>query len=106
MLRWIRRVVLTFVAAAVIGAIWQQVTSARELEQFPPPGTLVDLGDHKLHLWCEGQGAPTVLLEPSGLGTTRGWANVMEMLSPHVRVCAYDRAGLGWSEPSPRPLTT
>jgi pimeloyl-ACP methyl ester carboxylesterase len=106
MLRWLRRVLLALVAAAIASAVAQQVLSAKELARYPPPGTLVDVGDHKLHLWCEGEGAPTVLLESSGLGTCRGFSKVIELLKPHVRVCAYDRAGMGWSEPSPRALST
>jgi pimeloyl-ACP methyl ester carboxylesterase len=99
-------VLLLLIAAAIAGAVAQTVISSRELERFPPPGTLVDVGDHKLHLWCEGQGAPTVLLEPSGLGTSRGYQKVLEPLAARTRTCAYDRAGLGWSEPSPRGLTS
>jgi pimeloyl-ACP methyl ester carboxylesterase len=106
MWRWSRRVVFVLLAAAIAGAAWQQLTSSRELEAHPPPGTLFDVGDHRLHLWCEGQGQPTVLLEASGLGTVRSYAKVLERLRGRVRVCAYDRAGMGWSEPSSRALST
>ena len=56
-----------------------------------------------LHLVCEGSGAPVVLLE-SGFGATAGaWAKVQPELAKSVRVCAYDRAGYGQSDPGPEP---
>ncbi|MEW5974575.1 MAG: alpha/beta hydrolase [Acidobacteriota bacterium] len=73
----------------------------------PAPGTLVDIGDHKLHLRCVGPPAarPTVILEVGGGGFSREWSVVQDLLSSRVRTCAYDRAGLGWSEPGPSPRT-
>jgi pimeloyl-ACP methyl ester carboxylesterase len=56
-----------------------------------------------LHLVCEGSGSPVVLLE-SGFGATAGaWAKVQPELAKSVRVCAYDRAGYGQSDPGPEP---
>jgi pimeloyl-ACP methyl ester carboxylesterase len=63
----------------------------------------VDVGGHRLHIDCVGQGSPTVILE-SGLGTmSADWANVQPEVAKTTRVCAYDRAGTGWSEPGPEP---
>ena len=63
----------------------------------------MDVGDHRLHIDCVGQGSPTVILE-SGLGTmSADWANVQPAVAKTTRVCAYDRAGTGWSEPGPEP---
>jgi pimeloyl-ACP methyl ester carboxylesterase len=73
----------------------------------PPPGVLVDIGDHKMHIRCLGpiDGRPTVILEAGGGAFSKSWAPVQEILSPRVRTCAYDRAGLGWSEAGPAPRT-
>jgi pimeloyl-ACP methyl ester carboxylesterase len=104
---WIRRALLwslvALIVALVVGAIYQAI--ATEIDQraaFPGPGEMVDVGEHRLHLNCLGQGSPTVVLD-AGLGYTSvewsGW--VQPEVAKHTRVCAYDRAGMGWSEPGP-----
>jgi pimeloyl-ACP methyl ester carboxylesterase len=94
---------VAFLAVLVIGAIYQAI--ATEIDQraaFPGPGVMVDVGEHRLHLNCVGQGSPTVVLD-AGLGYTSvewsGW--IQPEVTKHTRVCAYDRAGTGWSEPGP-----
>jgi pimeloyl-ACP methyl ester carboxylesterase len=58
----------------------------------------VDVGGHRLHLVCVGSGTPTVILE-SGLGEAAGyWGWISNAIAHETRVCAYDRAGRGWSE--------
>lgn len=67
----------------------------------PPPGTMVDVGGHKLHLNCPGAGSPTVILEAGASSFSIDWALVQPAVSRTNRVCSYDRAGYGWSEPGP-----
>jgi pimeloyl-ACP methyl ester carboxylesterase len=70
-----------------------------------PPGRLVDLGGHRLHVLCTGAGSPTVVVE-NGLGDfSFDWALVQERVSKFARICTYDRAGYAWSEPGPKPRT-
>ncbi len=72
-------------------------------EALSTPGQLVDVGGYRLHLQCVGQGSPTVVLD-AGLGSfSLDWGAVQPQLATTTRVCAYDRAGLGWSEPGPLP---
>ncbi|HEX6541777.1 MAG TPA: alpha/beta hydrolase [Ktedonobacterales bacterium] len=62
---------------------------------------LVDVGGHRLSLLCAGAGWPPVILDV-GLGTTSTsseWAQVRNGVAAFTRCCAYDRAGLGRSEP-------
>lgn len=60
----------------------------------------------RLHLVCQGQGGPTVILE-AGLGdTSAAWHLVQPEVARVTRVCAYDRAGLGLSDPGPMPRTS
>lgn len=82
-------------------------TVAQQRPSGPAPGTLVDIGGHKLHIRCVGpQGAtPTVILEAGGGGSSTDWTLIQDLLAPRVKTCAYDRAGLGWSEPGPSPRT-
>jgi pimeloyl-ACP methyl ester carboxylesterase len=104
---WIRRglvwMIVGLLALAVIGAIYQAAATEIDQRTYPPPGEMVDVGNHSLHVNCIGKGSPTVILE-SGLGTmSADWANVQPDVAKTTRVCSYDRAGTGWSEPGPAP---
>jgi pimeloyl-ACP methyl ester carboxylesterase len=96
----------TLLGLMACGASWQQLTARLEERYYPPPGTLVDVGGHRLHLHCSGRGRPTVVLEAGLPGSSLDWALVQPKTAKVTRVCAYDRAGYGWSEPGPRPRTS
>ncbi len=64
----------------------------------PPPGMLVDVGGHKVHLYCTGTVGPTVVLVSGASSFSIDWALVQPKLSS--RACAFDRAGYAWSDPS------
>ena len=73
--------------------------------RLPPPGRLVDVGGFRLHINCVGEGHPTVILD-AGLGqTSLDWSLVQPDLGRTTRVCAYDRAGMAWSDPSSNTRT-
>lgn len=86
---------------ATIGATYESIESSRDLRLNPPPGLLVDVGGHKMHLDCGGQGTPTVLLESGLSNDWLVWFRVQPAISKLTRVCSYDRAGLGFSDPRP-----
>lgn len=70
-----------------------------------PRGKLLDLGGHKLHVYCTGRGGPTVVVE-NGLGDfSFDWTLVQSRVSGFTRICTYDRAGYAWSDPGPKPRT-
>src|SRR5918995_4767754 len=74
-----------------------------------PPGRLVDdvsgsVGIN-MHIYCIGEGSPTIVLDAGLNGGTMSWAKVQEQVSNHTRVCSYDRAGMSWSEPGTKPRT-
>jgi pimeloyl-ACP methyl ester carboxylesterase len=69
------------------------------------PGRLIDVGGFEMHLYCTGEGSPTVILD-AGLGHgTAYWSEVQDGIAKHTRVCSYDRPGMGWSDPGPKPRT-
>jgi pimeloyl-ACP methyl ester carboxylesterase len=73
-----------------------------------PPGRLVDVSGSvgiNMHIYCTGEGSPTIVLDAGANGGTMSWAKVQEQVSNHTRVCSYDRAGMGWSEPGTKPRT-
>ena len=101
--RWLLAPVLAFLAIASVGAFAQNISAGSNADAYPAPGTTYSVGDHRLHLDCRGHGRPTVVLF-NGLGEiSDSWANVTARLGDDVRVCAYDRAGQGWSDDAPVP---
>ena len=104
-LQQVARIIFGFIAvllALLVGTIiYEAVATAKERVRFPPPGRLVDVGGYRLHLRCEGQGSPTVVLESGSGMTSNEWALVQPEVAKFTRVCSYDRAGLGWSESGP-----
>lgn len=73
------------------------------LEKYPPPGEMVDVGGYDLHLYCVGQGSPTVVVDVQWSGNTSNWRNIQSLLSQTNRTCLFDRAGRAWSNPSSGP---
>ncbi len=69
----------------------------------PAPGRLVDIGGHKLHINCSGEGSPAVILESGLGGYSIDWGLVQPIVSKQTRVCSYDRTSYAWSEPGPEP---
>ena len=106
-LRWAVRALLVFVllvgAALTAGAVYQALGASRDRESFPPPGRMVDVGGRSLHLVCQGEGIPVVLLEAGAQDWSTGWQRPQTAIAEFTRVCAYDRAGVGWSDPSDDP---
>ena len=72
---------------------------------YPPAGRLVDVGGYRLHLDCRGEGSPTVVMDAGLGGASLDWSLVQPQIATTTRVCTYDRAGMGWSEPGPLPRT-
>jgi pimeloyl-ACP methyl ester carboxylesterase len=70
---------------------------------YPPPGKLYQVGGYDMHLYCTGEGSPTLVLEAGAGAESIVWVKVQPELSKLTRVCSYDRAGYGWSAPRPGP---
>ena len=107
---WFRRIVifvlLVVVAIAFAGFVYENISETRDRRAIPMPGKLVDVAGKKMHIDCEGEGSPTVILD-SGLGDTYlSWAKVQPQIAEFSRVCSYDRAGLGYSDSSSGPRTS
>ncbi len=100
--RWLLHPVLAALALASVGGGYQIVHEIADTSA-AMPGRLIDVGGHRLHLSCTGSGSPTVVLEPGAGGSS----STLDLLTPAVardtRVCVYDRAGRGWSEPATTP---
>lgn len=90
---------------AVIAIAFEALTERNERRRFPPSGRLVDVGGYRLHLVVTGEEnpGPTVILDAGMISFSSNWAWVQPELANVARVVAYDRAGLGWSDPGPKP---
>jgi len=95
--------VVALLVLAVAGAIYQAIATELAERAYPPPGEMVDVGGYSLHIHCVGQGSPTVVLDAGSGGMSAQWVRVQQEVSGTTRVCAYDRAGMGWSEMGPEP---
>lgn len=102
-----RTMFLWFIAALMIlaagGTVYQALATARDNRAYPSPGQMVDIGSRRLHLVTLGEdtGQPTVILEAGMASFSSNWYWVQNELAAETRVVAYDRAGLGGSDPAP-----
>jgi len=94
--------VLAAAVAAVVaaGVVYQLVGLHLDARRYPPPGTMVDVQGRELHVVCRGSGSPLVLFESGIAASSLSWTRVLRDVAEFTRACAYDRAGLGWSDPS------
>ena len=88
------------------GSTYQFIATKIDERKYPPPGRLVDAGGYRLHLYCVGEGAPTVVMDAGLGGGVPDWSTVQPGVSKFARVCAYDRAGMGWSDSGVEPRTS
>src|SRR5438045_572803 len=97
-------IMIKFVSKVRSGAVWYLVilsclipcsTSQAQNNATPPPppGRLVDIGSRQLHLYCIGNGAPTVIMENGQSSFSVDWGLVQPEIAKVTRVCTYDRAG-------------
>ncbi len=94
---------IVLVVALALGYVMQWRHDAAWRAQHPPPGSFVTVGGHGVHYRLHGRGDVTFVLE-AGLGDYSGnWGAVEDGLAGLGRVFAYDRAGLGWSDPARGP---
>ncbi len=105
--RVVERIVLSAIVlvAAVVAGSASSNAIARLLfrAHHPPPGQIYTVDGHKMHMYCTGSGSPTIVLD-AGLGDDAViWSAVQPALANTTRVCAYDRAGFGWSDAGPAP---
>lgn len=107
--RWLRYFIFglatVFILLAGAGASYEQIGRFHD-RRVMMPGALFDVGGYRMHIVCEGQGSPAVILD-AGLGDDwLSWSEVQPEVARLTRVCAYDRAGMGFSDPSPHPRTS
>jgi pimeloyl-ACP methyl ester carboxylesterase len=107
-LRWVGRILfvtlILFLGLISSMLIRESIARSKTRDKYPPPGILVSLNSHDIHLHCVGAGKPTVVFEADidQLGSL-SWDRIQSEVGKFTRACSYDRAGIMWSEPGPRP---
>ncbi len=100
------RVAILALVLAAVGCQGERVATPDEGgsdQREPITKGKVDIGGGRhLFINCEGEGSPTVIIEP-GLGDPGlTWTRVVPRVGEFTRVCRYARAGLGGSDPPPQ----
>jgi pimeloyl-ACP methyl ester carboxylesterase len=90
-------VLLCVLASAAYNALYVHDLASRH----PAPGKFYVVNGYQMHLYCTGSGSPTVVFEGGRGDDWLYWQKVQPELAKTTRVCSYDRAGLGWSDPQP-----
>jgi pimeloyl-ACP methyl ester carboxylesterase len=110
MARWLRKIALSIFAMVILlavgGASYQAIETRLDARRLPENGRLVDVGGYHLMLDCVGVGKPTVVLESGWGDVSVEWRAVQPQIAKFSRVCSYDRAGYGGSDPGPMPRTS
>jgi pimeloyl-ACP methyl ester carboxylesterase len=101
--RWLLYPIVAVLVLSSIGGGLQTVMSTIDQAALPMSGQLVDIGGRKLHIECTGIGSPTVVFESGLAEGSAYWGRIAPAVAPTSRVCIYDRAGRGWSEPASGP---
>ncbi|MEP7383214.1 MAG: alpha/beta hydrolase [Gemmatimonadota bacterium] len=110
MKKWLRRIGIGLgvlvLLVAVSGACYEWIGRRAARRNFPPPGTLVDIGGRRIQIDCRGTGTPiVVLISGLDIGGSTSWSAVHDSLALTTRTCAYSRAGIMWSDAAPGATT-
>jgi FtsH-binding integral membrane protein len=85
--RWLLYPVLAMLMVASVGGGYETVREALDARAYPMPGQLVDVGGHRLHLYCTGTGSPTVVLEPGGGASSSDFGWIAPVVARDTTVC-------------------
>lgn len=82
----------------LLGVAYQTIATETDRGVYSPRGQLYTVNGHQMHIYCIGEGSPTVVLEAGWGAESLWWYRVQNQLAEDTRVCAYDRPGMGFSE--------
>ena len=99
---------MRWAALLAVAALWPACpVQAFDVDKLMvPPGKYASVETHRLHYHCLGNGSPVVIIDGGIGGASVEWRNIQAEVGRETRVCSYDRAGYGWSDPGPAPRIT
>lgn len=95
----ISKLIRGFASLSLVAGIVAAQTIAQTPAKPAPIGRLVDVGGYRVHLYCTGQGSPTVMI--AGAAFSFDWALIQPEVAKFTRVCSFDPSGTAWSDPYP-----
>lgn len=93
-------ILIVFLLLISIGRLYEYSMEMYENKKFKQPGRLIDVYDHKMHIFTQGVGEYSVLFTV-GSGTPSSYTDyyyIQQEISKIARTISYDRLGYGWSE--------
>jgi pimeloyl-ACP methyl ester carboxylesterase len=90
---------IVLIALIVLGMAYQTIATELDKRNYSPRGQLYTVNGHQMHMICMGEGSPAVILQAGASAESLWWYRVQNQLAEHTQVCAFDRPGMGWSEP-------
>jgi len=103
------RIVLAALLLSIVGAVRAQSQASPAAEEdlrmlpYTQPDQVVDIGGRRINMHCMGSGRPTVILLAGIFSWSLVWYKTQPVIAQKTRVCAFDRAAVGFSDPAPRP---
>ena len=94
---------IALVVLVLLGIGYQTIATEIDRRTYEPRGQIYTVNGIHMHMICQGEGSHTVVLQADGGAESTYWYWVQSQLAEHTRVCAYDRAGLGWSDAASTP---
>lgn len=98
--RLLARILIGSVVLAGAGWLFEGWAERRDNAAHPPPGRMVSMDGGRVHLLEMGSGEPAVVLDAPLGGSVLQWGRIQPELARDTRVIAFDRRGLGWSDPA------
>ncbi|RPJ23120.1 MAG: alpha/beta hydrolase, partial [Planctomycetaceae bacterium] len=95
-LKWF---VIVLTVLVLLGVAYQTIATETDKRGYAPRGQFYTVNGHQMHIVCKGSGSPAVILQAGATAESLWWLRIQDQLAQHTQVCAYDRPGLGWSEP-------
>jgi pimeloyl-ACP methyl ester carboxylesterase len=95
----IPRILVRVLELAVLMSLAFDPCVAQSPTTDPPLGQLVDVGGYRVHLYCTGEGGPSVIVV--GGGFSFDWGLVQPHVAGFTKACTYDVSGTAWSDPGP-----
>lgn len=99
------KILICILLVLILGIVYEQIGELLDSSRFPPPGKIVNVNGHNMHIFAEGKGNTTVVFA-SGWKIPCPYVDFYPLyseISKYTRIAVYDRPGYGWSEEANTP---
>ncbi|MDF2674057.1 MAG: putative hydrolase or acyltransferase of alpha/beta superfamily [Clostridiales bacterium] len=99
------KILIGILVILILGIVYEQIGEHLDNNRFQPPGKIINVDGHNMHIFAEGKGNATVVFA-AGWKTPSPYVDFYPLyseISKHTRIAVYDRPGYGWSEEANTP---